>query len=76
MKLIIRYIFFIFIGILIYILLNRYEKFNISALPWVYLDIPNHNTLINNPVQYFFSNAVEDEASDRGYYQEENRLFT
>lgn len=37
MKLIIRYIFFIFIGILIYILLNRYEKFNISALPWVYL---------------------------------------
>ena len=70
MKLIIRYIFFIFIGILIYILLNRYEKFNISALPWVYLDIPNHNTLINNPVQYFFSNAVEDEASDRGYEQE------
>ena len=73
MKLIIRYIFFIFIGILIYILLNRYEKFNISALPWVYLDLPRHNTLINNPVELDTPNAIEGTASDSGYYQEEQQ---
>ena len=69
MKLIIRYIFFIFIGILIYILLNRYEKFNISALPWIYFNLPSH-TLINNPDDLNTPNATEGTANDSGYYQE------
>ena len=70
MKLIIRYIFFIFIGILIYILCNRYEKFNISALPWVYFDLSSHDALIHNSTKLDTPNAKEGTAYDSGYYQE------
>lgn len=70
MNKIITYIVLIFIGIVLYLLWNTYEQFNIGAIPWVYLNKSNHENLINNHSLVEAIPVQEEDARDSGYYQE------